>query len=104
MQSQELGLAVVDLVKDPHAEGSLTRSTTLTLKADKALAVKILHTGFRYERETVAQFIPLASQETRPSPRIFVRFRFYCVCFPMALDSLYPHSVLQGHRPYQRYE
>ena len=27
----------MDLVKDPHAEGSLTRSTTLKLKADKAL-------------------------------------------------------------------
>ncbi len=34
--SLELVLGVVDLVKDPYALGSLTRSTTLKLARDKA--------------------------------------------------------------------
>ncbi len=37
-QGWKLGLAEVDFGKDPHAAGSLTRSTTRKLKADKPLA------------------------------------------------------------------
>ena len=37
-QNHELGLEVVDLVKDPYASGPLTRSTTQKSNLDKALA------------------------------------------------------------------
>ena len=42
-QAQELGLEVVDLVKDPNAAGPLTRSTTVISNLDQALVMELNH-------------------------------------------------------------
>ena len=78
--NQELGLAVVDLVKDPNPAGSLTRSTTLKLRCHKALETLALNSTKSVDQRAAKSNLTTSKPSLSVVPReleSFIAMRWY---------------------------